>query len=171
MGALAALVVAAPAMFLAGCASTDTVKKARGEGSKRLYREDQKVVHAAVLAVARERQFTVVENTPASLAFSTGLSWRSFGENIAVFLRTISPRLTEVEVISKPVVSAWNFPRDWEIALLEEIGRSLQAAAPTPAPASAPTPAPTPTPTPPSPPAASKSPASSGAAASPAPRR
>ena len=163
--------VAASALLLAACASTDTVMKARGEGSKRLYREDQKVVHAAVLAVARARQFTVVENSPESLVFSTGLSWRSFGENIAVFLRTISPRLTEVEVISKPVMSAWNFPRDWEIALLEEIGRSLQAAAPTPAPASLPSPVPTPTQNPPSSTAAPKSPASPGAQASPPSRR
>ena len=152
-------------LLVAGCASTDTVMKARGEGSKRLYREDQKVVHAAVLAVARERQFTLVENSPGSLAFSTGLSWRSFGENIAVFLRTISPRLTEVEVISKPVMGAWNFPRDWEIALLEEIGRRLQVAAPVP------TPTPTPPQTPATPTAAPKSPASSGAQAPPAPRR
>ncbi len=149
-GVLAAAL--ALSLLVAGCASTDTVKKARGEGAKRLYRDDQKVVHAAILAVAKNRNFDVVENSPNAVLLSTGLSWRSFGEHIAVFLRTVSPRLTEVEVVSKPVMGAWNFPRDWEIALLEEIGRSLAPPAPAqspslPSPASPPSaPAPAPRP-------------------------
>lgn len=123
---LAILPVLLFAGMIAGCATTDTVKQARGEGTKRLFPYEQKVVHAAVVAAAKARKFEIVDNGPEGLLLSQGVSWRSFGERVAVFLRIVSPRLTEVEVVSKPVLVPMNFPRDWEMSVLNEIDRSLQ---------------------------------------------
>lgn len=116
------------ACMLTGCATTDTVKQARGEGTKRLFPQEQMVVHAAVAAAAKARNLDIVESGPEGLLLSYGVSWRSFGERVAVFLRIVSPRLTEVEVVSRPVMGPLNFPRDWEIAMLDEIDRNLRGA-------------------------------------------
>lgn len=123
------IALAALALMLAltgACATTETIKQTRGDGSKRLYPHDAKAVHAAVLATAKAKDLQIVEGGTDSLVLSHGVSWRSFGERIAVFIRSISPRLTEVEVVSKPVFGTWNFPRDWEIAVLDGVGRSVR---------------------------------------------
>ena len=108
------------------CATTNTVKQARGEGSKRLFSQDLKSVRAAVAGAAKSRGLDVVENNDDGFVLSAGLSWRSFGERVAVFVRAISPRLTEVEVVSRPLLGPMNFPRDWEHAMLDSVDRSLR---------------------------------------------
>ena len=120
-------VAAAVALALAGgCATTETVKQARGEGSKRLFPQDLKTVRAAVAASAKSRGLDILENNDDGFVLSAGLSWRSFGERVAVFVRAVSPRLTEVEVVSRPLLGPMNFPRDWEHAMLDAVDRSLR---------------------------------------------
>jgi hypothetical protein len=129
-GKLRRLLVVLSVMFLAaGCATSDSVRSTRGEGIKRLFPYTMDVVHGAVLSAAKSRDLAVVESDgkTGQYVFSSGPSWRSFGERIAVFSRSLSPRLTEVEVVSKPVLSPLNFPRNWELALLDEIDASLTA--------------------------------------------
>lgn len=131
MRAAGALVLAGllAATLLAGCASTDSVKQARGEGSKRLFPHDLKAVRAAAVGAAKAKKLEIVENSAEGMVLASGLDWRSFGERIAVFIRVVSPRLTEVEVVSKPVLAPMNFPRDWELAVLDEIDRGLRGGA------------------------------------------
>lgn len=125
-----AVLLLAALTLVAGCATTQSVQNARGEGIKRLFPYDLDAVHAAVLAAARARDLAVVEGdrTSGQYVFASAMSWRSFGERIAVFVRTLSPRLTEVEVVSKPVLTPLNFPRDWELVVLNEIDSSLRGA-------------------------------------------
>jgi hypothetical protein len=112
--------------MVSGCASTDTVKQARGEGTKRLFPHDVRAVKAAAVAAVRARKFEIVEDNADSLVLAAGLDWRSFGERVAVFFQPVSPRLTEVEVVSRPVLGHMNFPRDWERVLLDELDRNLR---------------------------------------------
>lgn len=123
------------AALVAGCATSDSVRNTRGEGIKRLFPYEVGVVHTAVLSAAKTRDLSVVESDAKSgrYVFSSGPSWRSFGERIAVFARSVSPRLTEVEVVSKPVLTPLNFPRDWELTLLDEIDTVLRGAPRVPA--------------------------------------
>ena len=113
-------------VLTAACATTETVKQARGEGSKRLFLQDLKSVRVAVAAAAKSQGLDILENTDDGFVLSAGLSWRSFGERVAVFVRAVSPRLTEVEVISRPLLGPMNFPRDWEHTLLDAVDRSLR---------------------------------------------
>lgn len=108
------------------CATADTVKQARGDGSKRLFPQDLKAVRAAVAVAAKARGLDIVENNDDGFVLSAGMNWRSFGERVAVFVRAVSPRLTEVEVVSRPLLVSMNFPRDWEHAMLDAVDRSLR---------------------------------------------
>lgn len=119
-------VVAVALAFSAGCATTETVKQARGEGSKRLFPQDLKGVRAAVVAAAKSRGLDVLETNDDGFVLSAGVNWRSFGERVAVFVRAVSPRLTEVEVVSRPLLVSMNFPRDWEHSMLDAVDRSLR---------------------------------------------
>ena len=122
-----AVVVVAIAMLIGGCASTETVKEARGQGISRTYPIGYDAVYDAALAAAKAKELEVIESDRASgrLLLSHGVTWLSWGERIAVFVKSVSPRTTDVEIVSKPVLSPLNFPPDWDKILLDQIGAEL----------------------------------------------
>ena len=61
------------------------------------------------------------------LVLSHGVTLWSWGERIAVFLKPVDRRSTEVEIVSKPVLSPLNFPPDWQKILLDQIDVELKA--------------------------------------------
>lgn len=113
--------------LLIGCASTETVKEARGEGTSRTYARPYDAVYDATLAAARAKELEVVEADKAkgSLVLSHGVTWWSWGERIAVFIKAAGAAATEVEIVSKPVMAPLNFPPEWDKILLQQIDEEL----------------------------------------------
>ena len=122
------IVFVALAALVGGCASTETVKEARGQGVSRTYESGFDTVYDAALAAAKTRELEIVESDRPSgrIVLSHGVTWLSWGERIAVFVKSTSSRTTGVEVVSKPVMSPLNFPPDWEKILLDQIGIELR---------------------------------------------
>lgn len=110
-----------------GCASTETVKEARGQGTSRVYDRPYDAVYDATVVAAKAKELEVVEADKAkgSLVLSHGVTWWSWGERIAVFLKRTGPSATEVEIVSKPVMAPLNFPPEWDKILLQQIGEEL----------------------------------------------
>ena len=123
------LMVVLFAVLASGCASTETVKESRGQGISRTYPYAYEPVYNATLAAAKTKELDVVENDKANgrLIFSHGVTWLSWGERIAVFVKSLAANSTEVEIVSKPVMSPLNFPPDWQKILLDQIGVELGA--------------------------------------------
>jgi len=117
------------AIFAGGCASTETVKEAKGQGVSRVYMFTYDPVFDATLAAAKTKELEVVESDKNNgrLILSKGITWWSWGERIAIFLKPVSANSTEVEVVSKPVLSPLNFPPDWQNILLEQIDVELRS--------------------------------------------
>ncbi len=117
------------ALLVGGCASMQTVKEAKGQGVSRLYQYSYDDVFDATLAAAKSKQLEVVESDKPGgrLLLSHGITWWSWGERIAVFLKAMTPKTTEVEIVSKPILSPLNFPPDWQQILLEQIDVELRA--------------------------------------------
>jgi len=116
-------------IFMAsGCASTETVKEAQGQGLSRAYQATYESVFQATLDAATARKLELVESDRSSgrIVFSHSVSLWSWGERIAVFVRSTGPATTVVEVVSKPVLSPLNFPPDWQHILLDQIEAELQ---------------------------------------------
>lgn len=122
------LMISFLAVIASGCASTDTVKAARGQGVSRTYQFAYEPVYNATLAAAKAKKLEVVENDKAKgrLILSNGVTLWSWGERIAVFIKPLAENSTEVEIVSKPVMSPLNFPPDWQQILLEQIDAELQ---------------------------------------------
>jgi hypothetical protein len=125
---IAAIMMVVIGALVGGCASTETVKEARGQGITRMYADPYEAVYNAVVAAAKTKELEMVESDLASgrLVFSHGVTWLSWGERIAVFVKAVSPKSTEVEIVSKPVMSPLNFPPDWEKILLDQIATELR---------------------------------------------
>jgi hypothetical protein len=117
------------AMLAGGCASTDTVKEARGQGVTRVYKYPYEPVFDATVAAAKSKELEIVESNKITgqVVLSHGVTLLSWGERIAVFIRIVSPTATEVEIVSKPVVSTLNFPPNWQQILFDQIDVELRA--------------------------------------------
>lgn len=118
------------AIFAGGCATTETVKEAKGQGVTRTYNYGYEPVFDAVIAAAKTKELELVESDKSSgrLVFSHGVTLWSWGERIAVFVKALTTETTEVEIVSKPVMSPLNFPPDWQNILLNQIEVQLQSA-------------------------------------------
>lgn len=122
------LMVAVVGLLASGCASTQTVKEAKGQGVTYTYPFDYEAVYNATLAAAKFKNLEVVEQdkTRGQLILSHGVTPLSWGERIAVFVKPLSASRTEEEIISKPVLAPLNFPPDWQQILFNEIEVELQ---------------------------------------------
>ena len=123
------VVVLAGALFLlSGCATTETVKQAQGEGTKRIYDYSYKDVYSATLTAAKKQELNVVEvdQDKGQILLSHGVTLWSWGERIAVFFTKVSDTATELEIVSKPVLAPLNFPPDWANRLFIGIDQELR---------------------------------------------
>lgn len=116
------------ATLAGGCASVDTVRQAQGEGVSRIYPAAYEPVFNATLAAAQKKELEVVDSDKAAgrVTLSHGVTWWSWGERIAVFIKADTEKTTAVEIVSKPVLAPLNFPPDWPQILHEQIGIELQ---------------------------------------------
>lgn len=123
------LVAVACAALLVGCASVETVKEAKGMGIKRTFRQPYDIVYQSVLNAATKRKLDLIEQsrTAGRVVLSSGASWTSLGERIAVFVSRNSGRSTTVEIVSRPVLSGVTLPPDWPALLYGDIEHELAA--------------------------------------------
>jgi hypothetical protein len=114
--------------LLTACASIETVKEARGEGSKKLYNYPFNKVHSATLSTARKQGLAILESNESEgrVLLSHGVTLLSWGERIAVFLKRVSDGATEVEILSKPVMAPLNFPPNWVSLLFNGLDEELR---------------------------------------------
>ena len=117
-------------VLLLACTSVETVKGAKGEGTRRVYDAPYEQVFNAVIAAAAVKKLDVVERDSAArrIVLSHGVTWMSWGENVAVFLTPVSAKSTEVEIVSKAVMTPLNFPPEWDKILLDQIATELTRA-------------------------------------------
>ena len=107
----------------------ETVKEAKGQGAKRVYQHSYEVVYNATLAAAMKQKLEIVEGDKSAkrIVLSHGITWLSWGERIAIFLKPKTANSTEVEIVSKPILSPLNFPPDWNKILLDQIDVELRS--------------------------------------------
>jgi hypothetical protein len=123
------LLFAFAAFLASGCATTQTVKEAKGQGTSRVYHHGYSTVYRATLSAAKAKELEVAENDRKShrLILTQGVSWKGLGEKVAVFITPVTHTRTKVEVVSKPVLAPLNFQPDWQQALLDQIDAELEA--------------------------------------------
>jgi hypothetical protein len=115
---------------IAGCASPDSVKIARGSGIRRTYKESYDSVFGAAMRAAAKRKLEIVSSDRASgaIVLANGASMTSLGERIGVFVTRLGDRATSVEVVTQAVLPGVTFPPDWASLLFGEIEEELTAA-------------------------------------------
>ena len=116
--------------LIGGCANIQTVKDAKGkEGISRIYQYPYDNVFSAALAAAKSKELDIVEadKQNGQIILSHGVTMLSWGERIAIFIKSLSPNTTEVQIVSKPILSPGNFPPDWQQILLLNMDINLRS--------------------------------------------
>ena len=117
--------------LIQGCSTLADARKAEGEGTKRIYPASfEQTWNAANTALVKLKLEIATENiTQGHILAQRGMSFGSYGENVAVFVRKKTDKETQVEVVSKKSMATNIFAPDWTDDVLNEIGIALKNSA------------------------------------------
>lgn len=100
-----------------GCTTLADARKAEGEGVRKVYRADIDTTWKKTIQVLSKLKLEVAtENKQEGYILAQrgmGVFQMSYGENVAIFLKTKTTTETEVEVVSKKVMTTNIFAPDW----------------------------------------------------------
>ena len=104
-------------LTLQGCTTLADARKAEGEGVRKVYKADIETTWKKTIQVLGKLNLDVAtENKQEGYILAQrgmGVFQMSYGENIAIFLKPKTATETEVEVVSKIVMTTNIFAPDW----------------------------------------------------------
>jgi len=111
-----------------GCSTLADARKAEGEGVKRVYPASfEKTWNASNSALDKLKLEIASENREKGYILAQrGITFGSYGENVAVFVKKQTEAETQVEVVSKKSMATNIFAPDWTEDVLNEIGIALK---------------------------------------------
>ncbi len=115
-------------MLLQGCSTLADARKAEGEGTKRVFPASfEKTWNASNTALVKLKLEIASENRDKGYILAQrGMTFFSYGENIAIFVKKQSDAQTSVEVVSKKSMATNIFAPDWTEDIFKEIGVALK---------------------------------------------
>lgn len=119
------------ATILQGCTTLADAAKAQGQGVLVVYKAPyDEVWEAALSGLAHVKQLELVsENKLAGKILAQrgmGFFQMSYGENVAIFVKSMSQSESSVEVVSKKVMATNIFAPDWSADIHKEIAANLK---------------------------------------------
>ena len=114
-------------LILSGCSSLADTRMAEGTGQKQTFNRDFDVVWRASIDVLNTMNLPLAEENKSQgyILAKTGVSFTSYGENIAVFIKKTGSNQVTVEVVSKRVLATTIFAPDWSKDVLQRISARL----------------------------------------------
>lgn len=112
---------------LFGCSSLADTRMAEGTGQKQTFNKDFDVVWRTSIDVLNTMNLPLAEENKSQgyILAKTGVSFGSYGENIAVFIKKSGANQVTVEVVSKRVLATTIFAPDWSQDILQRISARL----------------------------------------------
>ena len=112
-------------LSLQGCTTLADARKAEGEGVRKVYKANVDKTWQKTLQVLSKLKLEVAtENKQEGYILAQrglGVLQLSYGENIAIFLKPKTDNETEVEVVSKKVMTTNIFAPDWALDIHNEL--------------------------------------------------
>lgn len=112
---------------MTGCTTLADAKRAEGEGLRYLYKTDIDTAWVAVSKALEKYKLAVATENKSEGYFlaQNSMSLLSYGENIAIFIKKKSDTTTEIEIVSKKVVTTNIFASDWSKTIHNELADTL----------------------------------------------
>ncbi len=114
--------------LIQGCSTLADARKAEGEGIKRVFPASyEKTWNASNTALVKLKLEIASENRDKGYILAQrGMTFFSYGENVAIFIKKQSDSQTSVEVVSKKSMATNIFAPDWTEDIFKEIGVALK---------------------------------------------
>lgn len=111
-----------------GCSTLADARKAEGEGIKRSFPASfEKTWNASNTALVKLKLEIASENRDKGYILAQrGMTFFSYGENVAIFVRKKNDAETNVEIVSKKSMATNIFAPDWTEDIFKEIGIALK---------------------------------------------
>ena len=111
----------------AGCSSPTTVAESAGQGRKEVFNANYDAVWRAAVDAAQSGDLYVLhaDKYHGYIAARRGIRPETFGENVGIWVRPVSPVQTEVEVVSRQAGPPVLLMRNWEKRILASIEATL----------------------------------------------
>ncbi len=115
-------------LAFAGCTTMDTATKARGTGDKITYQASFDEVWAAMPDVIKAvgLQYVSANHDQHMFLVKGGITFSSWGENVAIFVEKVDDSKTSVEVVSKKVLVTNIAARNWEWPIFAELNKKFK---------------------------------------------
>ncbi|MDB6125663.1 MAG: hypothetical protein JWQ71_4656 [Pedosphaera sp.] len=113
--------------FFTGCSSPHSVANLEGRGKRDVFNAGYDRVWSAAVAAAQTGDLTILnaDKERGLIVAKRGLRPETFGENVAIFVKGVSPAQTEVEVVSRQAGPPVLVLRNWEGRILSSIAANL----------------------------------------------
>lgn len=125
-----ATAISLSAIFLAsGCTTLADAQAAKGTGKYRTYNKDFNTVWNTTLEVVKESGLDLVTDNKekGNILAQGAMSAFSYGENVAIFIEPIEPKVTtRVEVVNKRALATNITATNWSTVLLNAIDEKLK---------------------------------------------
>lgn len=115
------------AVFLTGCSSPRSVSSLEGKGTKQTFNRSFDTVWRAAVDAAQQGDLQVLNADRERGYISARRTMRveTFGENVAVWVRSLGPAGTEVEVVSRQAGPPVAWLKNWEGEILRSIAANI----------------------------------------------
>jgi hypothetical protein len=124
---LCSLLGLAVALMFTGCSTPGSVSQLKGQGSSVVYNSSFDRVWSAAIAASQTGDLYILnaDKSQGYISAKRGLRPETFGENVAIWVRVVSPTQTEVEVVSRQAGPPVLMSRNWEKRILSSIAANL----------------------------------------------
>lgn len=121
------LIILALALALCGCSTTSSVARKQGHGTKQVYRAPFDQVWRAAVDASQlgDLQILSADRSHGYISAKRGIQIETFGENVGVWVTSVSPTETQVEVVSRQAGPPALYLKNWEHEILRAVEANL----------------------------------------------
>lgn len=114
-------------LLVSGCATSRQVSEMKGRGTKHVFRAPFDQVWRAAVDAAQIGELEVLnaDRSRGYISSKRGLQIETFGENVGIWVTTLSPTETQVEVVSRQAGPPKFWLKNWEDEILRTIEANL----------------------------------------------
>jgi hypothetical protein len=114
-------------LLAAGCSSPKTVANLEGKGTKQTFNYSYDNVWRAAVDAAQQGELQVInaDRERGYISARRGVQVETFGENVGIWVRSLGPAQTQVEVASRQAGPPVMWLKNWENEILRAVAANV----------------------------------------------
>jgi hypothetical protein len=114
-------------LLATGCSSPKTVANLEGKGTKQTFNYSYDTVWRAAVDAAQQGELQVLnaDRERGAISARRGVQVETFGENVAIWIRSLGPSQTQVEVASRQAGPPVMWLKNWENEILRAVAANV----------------------------------------------